>query len=311
MTHTSTPARRVTALLLCLTLLALAMAAASSAKSSAGEPNLAAMALTATDLAPGTKVAKQHFVAPMKPAMSTYSRVFKPGTRLGTKQMLLLESDVSLFADAESASGIVKETMTELRSPSLRRSFGQDFAKAFVKASHLKLKRAMTSAPSSFGAGQSSFHVAVTMILSNGVVLTFHFAGIQTDRAMVLLLFMPMPLVKLSLADLARLGQAQDKHLRDAFTIAGVAAPTITGTAMQAQALTVSDGVWSGAPSSYAYQWSRCDAAGTTCADIPGATTSTYTVAPEDAGATLHASVTAQNSLTTLPATSAATAVVA
>ena len=41
--------------------------------------------------------------------------------------------------------------------------------------------------------------------------------------------------------------------------------------------LTASTGTWSGEPTSYAYQWQRCSAAGTECTNISGATKSQYT----------------------------------
>jgi hypothetical protein len=309
MPHTAPPARRIAALLL-LALVALAASATSSATSSAGDPNLTAIALAVTDFAPGAKVTKQRFTAPSKPATSTYTRVFRPGTKIGTKQFLLFESEVSLYADADAAAATVTEGFTELRSAKVRNAFAQQLGKTFAKSSRQKLKRATASQATTFGAGQSSLHIAVTIALKNGVTVSFHFIEVQTDRTAALMLFMPMPGITLGRAELAQLGQAQDKHFRDAFTVTNAAAPAIAGTATQTQVLTVSNGDWAGSPSSYAYQWSRCDAAGATCVDIAGATTSTYTVAPEDVGSTLRASVTAQNSLTSLPATSAVTTVV-
>ena len=49
--------------------------------------------------------------------------------------------------------------------------------------------------------------------------------------------------------------------------------PTISGTTTDGQQLTVNAGVWSGtAVSSYTYQWQRCNAEGSSCAGISGAT---------------------------------------
>lgn len=87
--------------------------------------------------------------------------------------------------------------------------------------------------------------------------------------------------------------------------------PQISGTAQAGQALTTSTGAWNGSPTSYAYQWKRCDSAGASCADIGGATGSSYTLASADAGATLRAAVTATNAGGSATATSAQTAVVA
>lgn len=98
------------------------------------------------------------------------------------------------------------------------------------------------------------------------------------------------------------------------------AAPTISGTAAVNHALTSTAGSWNSAPTGYAYQWQRCSASGTSCANIAGATGSTYTVQVADAGGTVRSTVSAENALgassyvasavsgliTPLPATTAA-----
>lgn len=89
-----------------------------------------------------------------------------------------------------------------------------------------------------------------------------------------------------------------------------LAAPTVTGTPQQGQTLTATTGTWSNAPTSYAYQWQSCDAAGTTCADIAGATAATYAVQPADVGKTLRVEVTATNGQGATQVPSAVTAAV-
>ena len=49
--------------------------------------------------------------------------------------------------------------------------------------------------------------------------------------------------------------------------------PAVTGTPRDGQTLTADHGTWTGTgPIDFTYQWQRCDAAGTNCADITGAT---------------------------------------
>jgi lysophospholipase L1-like esterase len=87
--------------------------------------------------------------------------------------------------------------------------------------------------------------------------------------------------------------------------------PAISGMPQQGQALTASTGTWSGSPSSYSYQWRRCDDTGAACADIAGSTGSTYTLAEGDVGFTLRTAVTATNEGGSATATSDPTGVVA
>jgi hypothetical protein len=79
---------------------------------------------------------------------------------------------------------------------------------------------------------------------------------------------------------------------------------------MQGQTLTASPGSWSRKPTSYAYQWQRCNATGGACASLSGATAKTYTLTSLDVGSTMRVVVKATNGSGTGTATSAATAVV-
>lgn len=78
-------------------------------------------------------------------------------------------------------------------------------------------------------------------------------------------------------------------------------APQVEGNAdtpFVGDTLTATTGRWSNTPTSFAYQWLRCDALGDrkNCAAIAGATKSAYTVAKADVGHTLAVRVTATNS---------------
>lgn len=70
--------------------------------------------------------------------------------------------------------------------------------------------------------------------------------------------------------------------------------PAISGIAAEGQMLIANHGEWSGeSPFSYEYQWQRCDSGGASCADIEGASHSTYTLVEADVGGTLRLIVTA------------------
>ena len=89
------------------------------------------------------------------------------------------------------------------------------------------------------------------------------------------------------------------------------ALPTISGVPRVGQELTAESGSWSGNPDSFAFQWQRCDADGTNCFDVVGATGKTYGVRLADLGFRLRVKVTAKNEKGSATATSALTSVVA
>ena len=92
---------------------------------------------------------------------------------------------------------------------------------------------------------------------------------------------------------------------------AATASPAIAGTAMIGQTLTTTAGGWTGAPTSYAYQWQRCTGEPTpVCVAIVGAVAASYTLTPDDLNATVKAVVTATGRGGSTSAPSAATAVV-
>jgi hypothetical protein len=88
--------------------------------------------------------------------------------------------------------------------------------------------------------------------------------------------------------------------------------PTVAGTLVVGSTLTAAPGTWSGdAPITFTYQWQRCDSPATTCADIAGAGSPTYVLAPLDGGGTVRVAVTGTNATGSQTAYSAVTAAVA
>jgi hypothetical protein len=92
---------------------------------------------------------------------------------------------------------------------------------------------------------------------------------------------------------------------------ANTAPPTISGTPTVGQTLTASEGTWSNTPTSFAYQWLRCNGGGNGCADVANGTQKTYTLVGADAGRTMRVRVTATNTDGSNSAQSAQTAAVA
>jgi hypothetical protein len=92
--------------------------------------------------------------------------------------------------------------------------------------------------------------------------------------------------------------------------LTNTARPTITGEARVGQELTASEGTWTGNPTSFAFQWQRCNIDAITCLDVTGATGRTYGVRLADLGFRLRVQVEARKDGRSGTATSAPTAVV-
>jgi hypothetical protein len=87
-------------------------------------------------------------------------------------------------------------------------------------------------------------------------------------------------------------------------------APTTSGTIRVSSVLTSSQGSWNNSPTSYSYQWQRCDSSGANCVNISGGTSSTFTLTCTDYKKTLKVAVKAINSSGNATATSNATAAI-
>ena len=88
-------------------------------------------------------------------------------------------------------------------------------------------------------------------------------------------------------------------------------APSVEGTAQAGQTLSATDGTWTGAPTSFAYQWQRCFGDGSGCADIPGATGQTLPLTARSAGDSFRVRVTATEGIGSASKTSGPSAAVA
>jgi hypothetical protein len=71
--------------------------------------------------------------------------------------------------------------------------------------------------------------------------------------------------------------------------------PAITGTARDGQTLTTTDGTWANSPTTFTYQWQRCNLDGTGSADIATATTKAYVLTSTDVDNRVRVTVTASN----------------
>ena len=71
--------------------------------------------------------------------------------------------------------------------------------------------------------------------------------------------------------------------------------PTISGTALEGQILTEAHAAWNPSPTSYSYQWESCEASGSACSPIAGATSQTYTLTAAQVCHTIRVQETASD----------------
>jgi Big-like domain-containing protein len=93
---------------------------------------------------------------------------------------------------------------------------------------------------------------------------------------------------------------------------ANISPPTSLTETQHGQTLTEAHGSWTNSPTSFSYQWERCENLGKGCGNIAGATSETYTLTAADVGHTIVVQETATNGAgSSPPASCAPTAVVA
>ena len=282
--------------------------------SSAPTPPLPSLTLASSDFRSGGAILSQTKTS--AGALTLFLRVFKPGAILTGPSLLSVVSLIELEPDAETARSDYKELDGLAQSIRGRNTLAKVFTASFVQGfkigahgkASLTVRRTVVGQPSMNSA--TSLHLPVTLETNRGTYrLALEFSQIDRVIAIVYLAARPNTSVTNSDASLAR--SLSEKHLTSAFTVGSSSPPTITGSASVGQTLSVDEGSWTGSPSRFDYTWTRCDASGSSCVPIDGATTQTYALTAADAGSTLRVVVTGANSISSLQATSAATAVVA
>jgi hypothetical protein len=72
--------------------------------------------------------------------------------------------------------------------------------------------------------------------------------------------------------------------------------PTVSGTTRDGQTISSTTGTWNGStPMAFSREWSRCNASGSSCTSIPGATGPSYVLTSSEVGGTVRVTVTADN----------------
>jgi len=253
-------------------LAALPAVTAGAAATPASGPDLATMALATNDFGPGAKIAFQGSKPPPAPAVASYQRIFGPAVRLGGRKLLTVVSTNDAFADAGTASAAFGSIKSALSTSAGRTELGNLVIGELnsVGGGALRARVAGVGSLVPVQLGQGAFRILVRVKTTVGA-LDIALDGIVLDRALGLVLLASYPKKHVDAATALLALRKLAPHFQYGFTVRNLTPPTIAGTPQAGQTLTASPGQWAGAPSSFAYQWSRCDANGGNCAPIAGA----------------------------------------
>jgi hypothetical protein len=271
----------------------------------AGWPDLGRLALGPGELGRGAKVERQGYVEPDTDTLAEYDREFRTLTvTIGSKRLTGLENDVSLLRTARAADVLIH---------SLRLGVGlasDQIGKGFAQDSGLKVTYTKIGSATPLGAGDNSVAAVVRIGTPIGEIRIV-LAAVRVGQIASTFYFVGPPRGTVGIPEARRLGRLAAARIHATLVPANTTPPTITGTAQVGQTLSALPGTWLSFPTTYAYQWQRCDAGGAGCRPVAGATGLTYPVAAEDVGATLQVVVTARNPYGSGTATAPSTATVA
>jgi len=264
-----------------------------------GQPDPARVVLRSTDLG-GARVVDQGYYHEQGFVIS-YSRTFTMA-RAGGTPLMVLDSDAGLAqpgSDIKQAVGYFRRYAATARGRADLKAALQGVDSAGLMISHVSV-----GTPHAIS-GTNGWDVALRFRLL-GLPAQAHVAVFSGNRFLGGLMMIGAPGRTVPLSTVAGLARTMTRRFAAAQPPKSLTPPSITGTAAVGQTLTASPGTWANAPTSYRYQWGRCDAQNT-CNDIQGATSSRYTPSQTDAGSTLRVWVTATNANGARNAVSAAT----
>ena len=290
-----------------------AFAAAAVAAWAAGSPpegpQLETMALSTSDFSRGAAVAQEGFRPAGSPIVAHFYRIFHSGARLARQRLLGVTSSVYVLDSTGTAGVGFLQIQGELTSAAGRRAIAAEVKKNVATSTRgaVRVKTVTFGRLVHFRAPQGAFVVSMKLHTNRGTI-QLGIVGILLDRAVGLVELDGYPGKPISVNTALAAATKMQQHFTVAFQIRNVIAPAITGTPKLGATLTADRGRWAGGPSAFTYQWNDCDAAGANCVPISGAVASTYVPGTTDAGMRITVTVTATNSVSSKPVTSAATA---
>jgi hypothetical protein len=285
-----------------------AAAGSSLLKPPAGSPDPKNMVLRSSDLG-GAKVSSQGYYKDTDlPSVISYRREFEEA-RLGAVVLLDVESEAGVGKSAASTLAYFSVLKRLSNTKAFRTALKKEFARGASQSGGL-LSGFQVGKSRGLGVGDRSFDLPISFRVL-GLRIDAHLAVFTVDRMLHQLVAVGVPGGHVSRATVARLAKIAVAHTGVELQPANTTPPAVSGTAQSGQTLTTTDGTWRNPPTSFTYQWQRCDAMGANCVDIPGATTSSYVLTDADVGSTVRSEVTATTRFGTASAFSLVTPVIA
>ena len=278
-----------------------ALAFASPTAAAPIAPSVAGMTLAAADV-PGSSVVSQGKVT-AGGYVAAYQRTLRFANPYGQSRLVGVRSQGMLGKTSKQVSTDLAVVQRVFNSPLGRKAFISAIANGFkVKPTAVKLSRLRHP-----GVGDGAVEQPLSVTLPVGQTYE-SLLYMRIDRVLVEFVFIgARPVVQADSVNLAKIALS---HVTDQLTPVDVTQPAITGTVDIGQTLALTPGTWSNADVTLTHQWQRCDGTGANCADIPGATTTTYAVVDTDAGSTFRVVETATDRFGAPTATTAVTAAV-
>lgn len=270
----------------------------------AGGPDPREMVLRATDLGGARVTGQRYFRDTEFPSVSSYEREFE-SARAGSTPLLYVDSVAQIGRSATITSSFLRRVKKLFGSKQGRRLL----AESFTEETEGLVTNVRVGRPLGLGVGADSFDLLVTYRLL-GLRIDAHFAAFRVERIVGVLGVVGEPSERVSRSRVARLARIMAGRMAVDFAPRNTVPPAILGSPAVGQTLTADSGTWTGNPTSFAYQWQRCDTTGATCTAIAGQAGPRYLVTAADIGSRIRVAVTARSSSGTGAAVSSPTSVV-
>jgi len=283
------------------------VSASNAIRPAPGTPDPRAMVLMRADLGRARVTAQRYFKDADFPSVISYEREFEDG-KYGATPLSYVDSQAEVGTSAATTMRFLGSLRTFFASKGARELIAKSFEED-VPGDGL-FSNVQVGRPRNLGVGPGSFDVLVTARVL-GLRTDLHIAAFRVERGLGLVSAVGETGRRIPLLVMTRLARIMAARMNVELASRNTGLPTVSGTPAIGQTLTAAAGSWAGSPTSFAYVWQRCDAAGAACTSIPGATRQTYVVAEADRGSTLRVAVTARNTVGSATARSAPTSVVA